>query len=68
MLKTLKKIKRITVAIIGTSILMIGIMLIFLPGPAFVIIPVGLAILATEFMWARKILNKVKEKIKRNKK
>lgn len=45
--------RRIVVAIIGTTVLLIGIVLLVTPGPAFVVIPVGLAILATEFAWAR---------------
>ncbi len=68
MLKTLKKIKRIIVAVIGFSILALGIVLIVLPGPAFIVIPVGLAVLATEFMWAKKLLERVKSKIKRKSK
>ncbi|MDI6890593.1 MAG: PGPGW domain-containing protein [Thermodesulfovibrionales bacterium] len=35
-------------------------------GPAFIIIPVGLAILATEFIWARKLFKKVKSKLKKD--
>jgi len=41
--------------------------MIVLPGPAVVVIPIGLAILATEFIWARKILVTVKERIERMK-
>jgi uncharacterized protein (TIGR02611 family) len=55
--------KRITILIIGSSVVLVGIVLLVLPGPAFVVIPVGLSILATEFYWARKILNKFKEKV-----
>jgi len=40
--------------------------MIILPGPAFIIIPVGLAILATEFIWARKLLKKVRSKFKKD--
>ncbi len=40
-----------TVGVIGGTILLIGVALIVLPGPAFVVIPVGLAVLATEFLW-----------------
>ena len=40
---------------------MIGIALIVLPGPAFVVIPIGLAILATEYAWARRWLQVLKE-------
>lgn len=63
----LKQIKKIVVAVIGFTILLIGLMLIVLPGPAFVVIPIGLGILATEFLWARKLLDKVKENIKKGK-
>ena len=34
--------------------------MIVLPGPAIVVIPVGLALLATEFIWAKKLLMAVK--------
>ena len=64
---SLKKIKRLIVGIIGFTILGIGILLIILPGPAFVIIPLGLSILATEFLWAKKLLDKIKKGISRGK-
>ncbi|MBM4136309.1 MAG: hypothetical protein FJ241_05680 [Nitrospira sp.] len=54
------------VAVIGFTVLLIGIAMIILPGPAFIIIPVGLAILATEFIWARKLLKKVRSKFKKD--
>jgi tellurite resistance protein TerC len=43
-------------------VLAIGIALIVLPGPALVVIPVGLAILGAEFAWARRWLRKVRER------
>ena len=58
----LRNVKRLIVLVVGGTILLIGIALIVLPGPAFIVIPAGLAILATEFVWARTLLNKVKEK------
>ena len=45
---------------IGGTVVLIGIALLVLPGPAIVVIPAGLAILATEFLWARRWLDKVK--------
>jgi tellurite resistance protein TerC len=65
MKKTFKQIKRIIIGITGITVLLIGIALIVLPGPAFIVIPAGLAILATEFVWARTLLDKVKDKFKR---
>jgi tellurite resistance protein TerC len=50
------------VAIVGGTVLAIGIALIVLPGPAFVVIPLGLAILSAEFAWARYWLRKVKQR------
>ena len=53
--------KRVVIGIIGGTVTLIGIALIVLPGPAFIIIPIGLSILATEFLWARRWLQKAKE-------
>jgi uncharacterized protein (TIGR02611 family) len=64
--KTIKKIKRLFIIIFGFTILIIGLALIILPGPAFIVIPIGLSILATEFIWAKKLLEKVKEQVKKN--
>lgn len=66
MLKTAKQIKRVFVAVIGFTILLIGLAMTVLPGPAFIVIPVGLAILATEFFWAKKLLEKAKNMIGQN--
>ncbi|MEP7014775.1 MAG: NTP transferase domain-containing protein [Verrucomicrobiota bacterium] len=59
--KNIKIVKRIIVGIIGGTVLLIGFALIVLPGPAFIVIPIGLAILATEFAWAGRWLKKVRQ-------
>jgi tellurite resistance protein TerC len=53
--------RRIAVALVGGTVLLIGFALVVLPGPAFVVIPVGLAILGLEFAWARLWLRKVRQ-------
>ncbi len=65
MFETLKKVRRIVVGIVGFTILVIGVLLLVLPGPAFLVIPLGLGILATEFVWAKNLLRKVKAKLLR---
>lgn len=60
----LRHTKRLIVFVIGSIVLLFGIVLIFIPGPAIIVIPIGLAILATEFVWARVLLKHVKEKAK----
>lgn len=59
-IKTFRQAKRIVVIVIGYTILLIGIALLVLPGPAFIVIPIGLGILATEVVWARKLLDRFK--------
>jgi len=59
---TYKLAKRIAIGIVGGSVLVIGVLMIVLPGPAFVVIPVGLGILSLEFAWARSWLRKIKAK------
>jgi tellurite resistance protein TerC len=54
--------KRIAITVVGFTVLAIGIAMIALPGPAFIVIPVGLGILGLEFAWARRWLKTVKEK------
>ncbi len=63
--KTLAQAKRVIVIVIGSTILAAGIAMIVLPGPAVVVVPIGLAVLATEFVWARRLLTRVKERIER---
>jgi tellurite resistance protein TerC len=56
-----KQIRKLVIFLIGISIVLIGCVLFFTPGPAIIVIPIGLAILATEFIWAKKLLKKFKE-------
>ncbi len=52
------RLRKSIVAVIGGTILLFGLALIVLPGPAVVVVPLGLAILATEFAWARAIVKR----------
>jgi len=61
--RTLSQVKRIIVAVVGFTVLIFGLALIVLPGPAFLIIPAGLAILAIEFAWARNLLARIKDRL-----
>lgn len=57
--------RRVGVAVVGSTVLLIGIVFLVTPGPAFVVIPVGLGILALEFEWAARWLVKIKDRIHR---
>jgi uncharacterized protein (TIGR02611 family) len=59
--ENIKVARRVIVSVVGATVLLIGIALLVLPGPAFIVIPLGLAILATEYAWARRWLKKVRQ-------
>ena len=52
--------RRVIVGVIGGTVLLIGLAMVVLPGPALVVIPVGLGILGIEFAWARYWLRRVR--------
>ena len=52
------RLYRIVFGIAGTLVTLVGVAMLALPGPAFVVIPVGLAMLALEFEWAERALEK----------
>ena len=59
-LSGLPRLRKLIVAVIGITILLIGVAMIVLPGPAFIVIPVALALLATEFAWARRAVRRAR--------
>ncbi|MEX0704188.1 MAG: PGPGW domain-containing protein [Planctomycetales bacterium] len=56
-------LRRFVVLAVGLTVLVVGVVLIVTPGPAFIVIPVGLAILSIEFVWARKLLRRLRSYI-----
>jgi uncharacterized protein (TIGR02611 family) len=52
---------RILYALVGFTVLLGGLAMLVLPGPAFLVIPIGLAILALEFTWAESMLERALE-------
>jgi tellurite resistance protein TerC len=57
----LRALRKIAIVVVGTSVLGIGVLMLVLPGPAFVVIPAGLSILALEFAWAHRWLLRVQQ-------
>ena len=53
--------KRVVIAVVGTTVILIGFAFFVLPGPGLLIIIVGLAILASEFAWAQGLLHRARE-------
>ena len=53
--------KRIVVFVVGVALVVAGIVMLVVPGPGLLVIVAGLAVLATEFVWAERMLDKAKE-------
>jgi uncharacterized protein (TIGR02611 family) len=60
----LRWIRRAVILVTGVTVVLVGIVMIVAPGPAVLVIPLGLVILATEFVWARRILTRVREHLR----
>jgi uncharacterized protein (TIGR02611 family) len=54
--------KRVAVTIAGVAVILLGVAMLVLPGPGIIVIVAGLAILATEYIWARRLLETAKQK------
>ena len=57
--------KKLFIALIGGTVLLVGVALLVLPGPGLPIVAAGLAILATEFFWAKRALRRAKGAVAR---
>ena len=55
--------RRIALTIAGFLVVLIGLILIPLPGPGWLIVFLGLGILAREYVWAERLLNTAKQKV-----
>lgn len=56
-------VRKTWITIAGLSVILIGVALLVLPGPGLVTIAAGLAILASEFVWAQKLIEPVKRRL-----
>ena len=60
-----RRVRRVAVAVGGGAVVAAGLAMTVLPGPAILVVPAGLAILATEFPWARRLLDRVRSVARR---
>lgn len=55
-----RRTRSLVIIVLGVTVILIGVALLVLPGPAVVVIPAGLAILGTELVWARRLFKRLK--------
>lgn len=58
--ESLNQAKRLVKIVVGFTMLLLGVIMLVTPGPGLVVIVFGLALLAAEFVWARRLLNRLK--------
>ena len=59
--RTVQQAKRFIKILIGFTLLLAGVVMLVTPGPGWLSIALGLAVLAAEFVWARRLLNRLKQ-------
>jgi uncharacterized protein (TIGR02611 family) len=62
LIETVRQARRLIVAIVGFTLIACGVVMIVTPGPGWLVIFLGLSALAAEFVWARRLLARLKEK------
>jgi uncharacterized protein (TIGR02611 family) len=60
-IRTMQQAKRWIKILFGFTLLVLGVVMIVTPGPGWLTIILGLGILAAEFVWARTLLDRLKE-------
>lgn len=60
-IKTMQQAKRFLKILAGFSLLVLGIVMVVMPGPGSLTILLALGVLAAEFVWARRLLDRLKE-------
>jgi uncharacterized protein (TIGR02611 family) len=59
--RTIDQVRRFFKILAGFTLLLVGAVMIFTPGPGWLVIFLGLTLLAAEFVWAQKLMNRMKQ-------
>jgi uncharacterized protein (TIGR02611 family) len=59
-LRTVEQVRRVFRIVAGFTVLAVGAVMVFTPGPGWLVILLGLSLLATEFIWARRLMERIK--------
>ena len=60
-LRTVEQVRRLFLVIAGFTLLLLGIVMLATPAPGLPVIILGLGVLAAEFVWARRLMERIKE-------
>lgn len=60
LIRTLRQAKKVIKIVFGFTLLLGGVVMLVTPGPGLLVIALGLAVLTAEFVWARRLLDRLK--------
>lgn len=60
---SVRNARKLVVLVTSGTVLLVGLALLFLPGPGTVVLFIGLAMLATEFVWARRLIKRMRDQV-----
>jgi uncharacterized protein (TIGR02611 family) len=58
--RTIEQVRRFSRILAGFTLLLVGVIMIFTPGPGWIIVFLGLTLLAAEFVWAKRLMDRMK--------
>lgn len=58
--RTVEQVRRVFRIVVGFTLLLAGVVMIVTPGPGWLVILLGLGLLAAEFVWARRLMDRIK--------
>jgi len=59
--RTIDQVRRFFKILAGCTLLLVGVVMVFTPGPGTLVIFLGLTLLAAEFVWARRLMDRMKQ-------
>lgn len=59
-LTTVEQVRRVFRIVAGFTLLLVGVVMLITPGPGWLVILLGLGLLAAEFVWARRLMDRIK--------
>ena len=59
--RTIDQVRRFFKILAGFTLLVLGAVMLFTPGPGWLVIFLGLTLLAAEFVWAKRLMDRMKQ-------
>ena len=63
--RTIEQVRRVFRILAGFTLLLVGVIMFFTPGPGWLVVFLGLTLLAAEFVWAKRLMDRMKHQSNR---